>query len=69
MIILIGVISFFIGKLIHNWFGYEKGRKDPMYWRPAHDNKVIFLIITLSSLFLMILGTILIVYGIIKLIS
>ncbi len=47
MEILIGIIMFYLGAKLNNWYGYDKGRKDPFYWVPAHDNKTIFWTITL----------------------
>jgi hypothetical protein len=62
MEIFVGLIMYFFGRKLHNWYGYDKGREDPLYWKPIHDNQKVFLIITITSILMMYLGIGLVIY-------
>ena len=62
MVIIIGVIMYFSGRKLYNWYGYEKGKKDPLYWKPAHDIRKVYLAVTITSILLMYSGIGLVLY-------
>jgi hypothetical protein len=66
MEILIGIVMYYSGRKLFYWYGYEKGRKDALYWKPIHDNRKIFFAITTTSILLMLSGIGLIIYKIFR---
>lgn len=68
MNLIIGLIVFFLGRRLYNWYGYEKGKLDDSYWKPIHANQKINLLVTIISFLFMLVGLSLIIYSIIILI-
>jgi hypothetical protein len=68
MEIILGIILIIIGRKIYNWYGYQKGIENPIYWKPAHENRKLFFIINFVILSFSLSGIGLIIYFLVKMI-
>lgn len=60
MNIFLGTILVVAGLAIRSWYGYGKGKQNPVYWRPIHSNTIANFVVLFGTLGLMVYGIILI---------
>ncbi len=46
----ITVLLFFVAYRFHKWYGYERGKADPRFWRPIHSKEIVNLLVNLITI-------------------
>ncbi len=54
MNVFLGIILIVAGWAIRSWYGYGKGKQNPVYWRPIHSNAIANFVVLFGTLGLIV---------------